>query len=119
MNAEEIREYCLLKVGVTEDFPFDNETLVFKIGGKIFLLMSLEKQPTTINLKANPDWSIELREEYVQIVPGYHMNKKHWNTITTEGLKRDFLIKLINHSYDLVFASLTKKLREKLMKENS
>lgn len=115
MNSEEIRDYCLLKKGVEESFPFDKETLVFKVGNKMFALMSLDRQPTSINLKADPDWSLELREEYSQIVPGYHMNKVHWNTVNVDGLKSDLIKKLIDHSYDLIFASLTKKMREEIL----
>lgn len=115
MDPENIRQYCLTKKGVTESFPFDNETLVFKVGTKIFVLMSLERQPLSVNLKADPDWSIDLREEYEQITPGYHMNKTHWNTVIVDGLKKDLVLKLIDHSYDLVFRSLTKKVREEIL----
>lgn len=118
MNSEEIRDYCLLKKAVEESFPFDKETLVFKVGNKMFALMSLERQPTSINLKADPDWSLELREEYHQIIPGYHMNKVHWNTVNVDGLKPDLIRKLIDHSYDLIFASLTKKVREEILLKN-
>ncbi|WP_313030656.1 MmcQ/YjbR family DNA-binding protein [Soonwooa sp.] len=115
MNSEEIRDYCLLKKGVEESFPFDKETLVFKVGNKMFALMSLERQPTSLNLKADPDWSLKLREEYWQIVPGYHMNKVHWNTVNVDGLKPNLIKELIDHSYDLIFASLTKKVREEIL----
>lgn len=114
MEAEEIRDYCLLKKGVTESFPFDSETLVFKVGGKMFLLLALEKQPTTFAAKANPEWSSELREEFSQISGAYHMNKIHWNSVVCEGLKKDLILKLIDHSYELVFSSLTKKMREEI-----
>ena len=114
MEAEEIREYCLSKKSVTESFPFDLETLVFKVGGKMFLLISLEQHPTTFSAKANPEWSEELREEYFQINGAYHMNKIHWNSVVCEGLKQDFIFKLIDHSYDLVFKSLTKKIKEEI-----
>lgn len=117
MNTEEIRDYCLTKKGVTEHFPFDNETLVFKVGGKMFLLVPLEKQPTQFSAKADPEWSTELREEYPQITGAYHMNKTHWNSVVCDGLKKDLILKLINHSYDLIFVSLTKKLREEIMEE--
>ena len=109
MEAEEIREYCLSKKDVTEGFPFDNETLVFKIGGKMFLLVSLEKHPATFSAKADPEWIEELRENYPQISGAYHMNKTHWNSIVCEGLKKNLIIKLIDHSYDLVLNSLPKK----------
>lgn len=117
MEANDIRDYCLKKKGVREDFPFDNETLVFKVGKKIFLLMSLEKHPLLINVKTDPEWSDSLREEYPQITGGYHMNKKHWNSVQCIGIKPDLILKLIDHSYDLVFSSLTKKVREEIMSE--
>jgi len=115
MEIEEIREYCLSKKAVTEGFPFDNETLVFKVGGKMFLLISLEKQPATFSAKADPEWSEELRENYPQISGAYHMNKTHWNSVLCEGLKKELILKLIDHSYDLVFKSLTKKLQAEIL----
>ncbi|MFC4163305.1 MmcQ/YjbR family DNA-binding protein [Epilithonimonas zeae] len=115
METEEIREYCLGKKAVTEGFPFDNETLVFKVGGKMFLLISLEKQPATFSAKADPEWSEELRENYPQISGAYHMNKTHWNSVLCEGLKKELILKLIDHSYDLVFKSLTKKLQAEIL----
>ena len=114
MEAEEIREYCLSKKAVTEGFPFDLETLVFKVGGKMFLLISLEHHPTTFSAKANPEWSEELREEYSQINGAYHMNKTHWNSVVCESLKQDLIFILFDHSYDLVFKSLTKKVRDSI-----
>ncbi len=114
MEAEDIREYCLVKKGVTEGFPFDKETLVFKVLDKIFLLMSLEKQPLFINVKTDPSWSEELREQYYQITGAYHMNKTHWNSVLLEGLKKELVLELIDHSYDLVVKSLPKKKREEL-----
>lgn len=115
MEAEDIREYCLQKKAVTESFPFDNETLVFKVGGKMFLLISLEKQPVTFAAKADPELSEELRETHPQISGAYHMNKLHWNSIVCESLKKELILKLIDHSYDLVFRSLTKKLRDEIL----
>ena len=110
MEAEEIREYCLSKKAVTEGFPFDNETLVFKIGGKMFLLVSLEKHPATFSAKADPEWSEELRENYPQISGAYHMNKTHWNTIILDGSLDDSLVKdWIRDSYNLIFNALPKK----------
>ena len=109
MDANEILEYCLAKKAVTESFPFDNETLVLKVDIKIFLLMGLERQPLSINVKTDPEWSAELREQYPQITGAYHMNKTHWNSVSVDGLKRELIFKLIDHSYDLVFKSLTKK----------
>lgn len=114
MNAEDIREYCLQKNGVEEDFPFDTETLVFKVGGKIFLLMSLEKQPTFINVKTNPQWSEELRASHSQITGAYHMNKTHWNSLVLDGLPKELVLKMIDHSYDLIFKKLTKKLQDEV-----
>ncbi len=102
MNAEDIREYCLSKPGATESFPFGDTTLVFKAGQKIFALLRLD-YPLSVNLKCDPEKAIQLRERYPAIKPGYHMNKKHWNTIEMENLWEDTLVKsLIDHSYDLV-----------------
>ncbi len=112
MNIEEIRVYCLQKKSVTESFPFDEDTLVFKVANKMFLLASLEKLPLSVNLKCDPERAISLRENHQAILPGYHMSKKHWNTVIIDGsLSDDFIIELIDHSYDLVVASLPKKLR--------
>lgn len=117
MNIEQLRDYCLSKKGVTEAFPFDETTLVFKVFGKIFALTSLkswEEGRPSINLKCDPDYAQELRATYESIQPGYHMNKKHWNTVqlNQEALNPNFIIKLINHSYDAVVKSLPKKVRE-------
>lgn len=103
MNTEEIRDYCLLKNGAEESFPFDDETLVFKVKGKIFLILFLQKFPAFFNVKTNPEWSEELREHYPQITAGYHMNKKHWNSVVCEGLPTALIKKLIDHSYDLIY----------------
>ncbi|WP_209391429.1 MmcQ/YjbR family DNA-binding protein [Chryseobacterium sp. RR2-3-20] len=115
MDANEILEYCLSKKGVTDSFPFDNETLVLKVGTKMFLLMSLERQPLSINVKTDPEWSLELREQHPQITGAYHMNKIHWNSVSVDCLKRDLLLKMIDQSYDLVFKSLTKKIKEEIL----
>ncbi|RMZ58272.1 MmcQ/YjbR family DNA-binding protein [Chryseobacterium nematophagum] len=115
MDANEILDYCLLKKGVTESFPFDNETLVLKVGNKMFLLMSLEKQPLVINVKTDPEWSAELREQFPQITGAYHMNKTHWNSVLVEGLKKELITKMIDQSYELVFSSLTKKMKEDIL----
>lgn len=112
MDANEILDYCLAKKGVTETFPFDNETLVMKVGAKMFLLMGLERQPLGINVKTDPEWSAELREQHPQITGAFHMNKTHWNSVSVDGLKRDLIFKLIDQSYDLVFKSLTRKIQE-------
>jgi predicted DNA-binding protein (MmcQ/YjbR family) len=117
MNIEQIREYCIKKKGVTEDFPFDEETLVFKVAGKIFLLASLESVPLQINLKCDPEKAIELREEYESVQPGYHMNKKHWNTIIFDGtvpVKK--ILEWIDNSYNLVMSGLKQSDLKKLKK---
>ncbi|MBI9042609.1 MmcQ/YjbR family DNA-binding protein [Lutibacter sp.] len=115
MNIEEFREYCLSKKYVTECFPFDNVTLVFKVANKMFALSGLEHHPSTVNLKCNPEKAIELRDQYNDIIEGYHMSKIHWNTITIEGgLSNEFIKELIDHSYDLVVQGLTKKLQKEL-----
>lgn len=114
MDANEILDYCLAKKGVTESFPFDNETLVLKVGTKMFLLMALEKQPLSINVKTDPEWSAELREQHPQITGAFHMNKTHWNSVLIDGLKKDLIWQLIDQSYDLVFNSLTKKAKEEI-----
>lgn len=111
MNIEEFRDYCLSKAGTTEDMPFDEYALVFKVMGKMFALTSLkEDKEFTVNLKCDPDKAVLLREEYTEVLPGYHMNKKHWNTVSFEGdLPNQMLYELIDHSYDLVVNKLTKK----------
>ena len=115
MNIETLREYCLSKKAVTEDFPFGETTLVFRVKEKIFLLVSVDVQPLQFNAKCNPEKAIELREEYDAIKPGYHMNKKHWNTVVIDGSVPTKLIKeMIDDSYDLIVQSLPKKLREEL-----
>ena len=103
MNIETIRTYCLEKENAEEGFPFGETTLVFKVDGKIFLLLSLDAIPPQFNAKCDPDNAIELREQYESIIPGYHMNKKHWNTVIVDGTLTDSLLKsLIDDSYDLV-----------------
>ncbi|WP_034041775.1 MmcQ/YjbR family DNA-binding protein [Wocania ichthyoenteri] len=119
MNIEQLREYCLSKKGTSEGFPFDENVLVFKVLGKMFVLTGLdswEKGEAAVNLKADPDYSEELRAEYSSIRPGYHMSKKHWNTLyIDEGeLETKLVLELINHSYDMVVKTLPKKLREQL-----
>jgi predicted DNA-binding protein (MmcQ/YjbR family) len=115
MNIEQFRSYCLAKKHVTESFPFDEITLVFKVANKMFALTSLNKQPTTVNLKCDPEKAIQLREEYSDIIEGYHMSKKHWNTITIDGnLSNKLIEELIDHSYNLVIEGLSKKLQKEL-----
>ena len=114
MNIEEFREYCLKKKGVTEEFPFDEYTLVFKVKGKMFALTNLEGD-WNLALKCDPERAIELREQHSSIRPGYHMNKVHWNTVLMDGsLNERLILELIDHSYDLVVAKLPAKLKNEL-----
>ena len=116
MNIEEIREYCLSKPGVTESFPFDETTLVFKVMGKIFCLTDLEGEVGLL-LKNTPERIIELRERYSFVLPGYHMNKTHWNQILLEDfVPSGPLMKWIDESYDQVVAGLPRKMKEELQK---
>jgi len=115
MNIEELREYCISKKGVSEGFPFDEVTLVFKVGGKMFALTNLDGEPS-VNLKCDPERAIELREHFSSIIPGYHMNKVHWNTIFMNGAISDPLLKeLVDHSYLLILDSLPKAKRETII----
>lgn len=113
MNIEELRNYCLAKPMTTEELPFDENTLVFKVAGKMYALTSL-KNFQSINLKCDPEKALVLREEYEQINAGFHMSKKHWNTVTVNGLKIVFIKELIDHSFDLVVSKFSKKRREEL-----
>lgn len=109
MNIEAYRDYCLSKQGVTESFPFDENTLVFKVMGKMFALTNINASTFQVNLKCDPEQALELRELHPEIVPGYHMNKKHWNTVAfEESLNDDFLKQLIDNSYNLVVSKLKK-----------
>ena len=117
MNIEQIRTYCLTKQQVTEHFPFDDNVLVFKVAGKMFLLTGLdtwEKGEPAINLKCDQEYALELREQYESIEPGYHMSKKHWNTIRLFKGELDwtFIKEQIDNSYNLIVMSLPKKVRE-------
>lgn len=117
MNIEELREYCLAKPFAEETFPFDETTLVFKVLGKVFLLAGIDEQPLQFNVKCDPEYAIELREKYSFVLPGYHMNKKHWNTVVCEsGTSKKLLKELIDHSYDMVVNGMTAKEREKVKK---
>lgn len=116
MDLETFRKYCLSKKGVSEGFPFGEDTLVFKVMGKIFAITSFE-QPLSVNLKCDPEKAVELRERYEDVQPGYHMNKKHWNTVNFEGeISVRELNEMTDHSYELVVSSLTKKLKEELLR---
>lgn len=113
MDIEKFRIYCLSKKHVSESFPFDEQTLVFKVGTKVFAITGLDSAEFTVNLKCDPERSVELRDEYPQeIIAGFHMNKKHWNTVAFEvGLPTKLLQELIDHSYQLVIMGMTKKER--------
>lgn len=116
MNYEELRDYCLSLKGATECFPFDEVTLVLKVQGKMFALLPLDNPETQIALKCDPERAIALREEYEAIVPAYHFNKKHWNSVKINPtISRKLLCDLILHSYNLVVAGLPKKVREELL----
>lgn len=116
MHIDEFREYCMSMPGVTEEFPFDETTLVFKVGGKMFALTDLEDE-FAIALKCDPDYAVELRASYSNIRGAYHMNKTHWNTVYDAALLDEkLLISLIKHSYDLVFNGLTRKLQNEIRK---
>jgi predicted DNA-binding protein (MmcQ/YjbR family) len=109
MNLAQFREYCLGKPRATESTPFGPDVLVFKVGRKMFALAALDEVPTTANLKCDPDLALDLRDRYEQVSPGYHMNKKHWNTVEIEGIIPDAeLRKMIDHSYNLVVETLPK-----------
>ena len=117
MNIEEFREYCLSKPATSEGFPFDEVTLVFKVLGKMFAITGLDNDVFEVNLKCDPEWAIELREEHPEIVAGWHMNKRHWNTVRfEESLDDEFLRKLIDHSYAMVVKNMKKSDREALEK---
>lgn len=115
MNIEDFRLYCLSKKGVTEEFPFGETTLVFKVMGKMFALTNLDG-PFSINLKCDPEQAVALREQYPAVTPGYHMNKKHWNTVLVDAsLSNKLIQEWTDHSYDLVVSQLPKSLKNKLI----
>jgi predicted DNA-binding protein (MmcQ/YjbR family) len=115
MNIEEFRDYCLSKNHVTESFPFDEETLVFKVAEKMFALTSLERHPVTVNLKCDPEKALELRDEHEGISPGYHMSKIHWNTVTIDGgLSNKLIRELTDDSYNLVVKGMSKKQQKEM-----
>jgi len=117
MDIESFRNYCIAKPGTTEEFPFDNNTLVFKVLGKMYALADVDEFES-INLKCQPELAAELREKYPGVTPGYHMNKKHWNTVRMDGSIPDpTILSWINLSYDLVVKGLPKKLRDTLHHE--
>jgi predicted DNA-binding protein (MmcQ/YjbR family) len=114
MDVVEFREYCLGKPNTTEGMPFGETVLVFKVAGKMFALMSLDEVPATANLKCDPDLALDLRDRYEEVHPGYHMNKKHWNTVEIDsGIPEPELRRMIDHSYDLVVQSLPRANRSR------
>ena len=118
MNVEALRDYCLAKPSVTEGLPFGEDTLVFKVGGKIFLLTGLS-EGDRFNAKCDPERAVELRDRHPEVLPGYHMNKVHWNTVYMNGALTDAqLCEMVDHSYDLILHSLPKKLQQEIATEN-
>ena len=114
MTIDILRDYCLLKKQVTEDFPFDEHTLVFKVAGKMFALTDVD-QFTSVNLKCDPEKAVDLRERFEAVQPGYHMNKKHWNTVSVNAdVSHEMILQMVDDSYELVIKSLTKKQRNEL-----
>ncbi len=117
MNIETLRTYCLKRKGVTEELPFGPDTLVYKVMGKVFLLTSLDREGLQFNVKCDPDKAVDLRDRYDAVQPGYHMNKKHWNTVVVDGsISTQLLNEMIDHSYELVIQSLPKKIKDELSK---
>lgn len=115
MNIEDFRTYCLSKKGTSEDFPFDESVLVFKVADKIFALTNVDDF-SSVNLKCDPEKAMELRERYLGVEPGYHMNKKHWNTVLlSSDVPPKLFLQLVDHSYELVLNGLSKKEREKIL----
>jgi len=115
MNIEEIREYCLIKPGVTEGFPFADTSLVFKVAGKMFALLDLSEDSRGISLKCDPELAIELREQHPEVTPAYHFNKQHWNGVDLKGsISNNLLKEWIDHSYDIVVKSLPKSKQAEL-----
>jgi predicted DNA-binding protein (MmcQ/YjbR family) len=115
MDATELRAWCVGQSGAIEDFPFGPETSVFKVAGKMFALSALDRTPLAVSVKCDPDLAVALRDSYPAIRPGYHLNKRHWNTITLDGSLPDELVRdLIEDSYDLVVSALPKRTREQL-----
>ncbi|MBC6993025.1 MmcQ/YjbR family DNA-binding protein [Neolewinella lacunae] len=113
MTLEDLRAYCLAKPATTEGLPFGPDTLVFKVAGKMFALTGMDEADLRVNLKCDPEYAITLRERHEEIKPGYHMNKQHWNTVYIEDgdLSTELVRELIDHSYELIVASLSKKVR--------
>lgn len=115
MHLDALRTYCLAKPGAAEDLPFGPDALVFKVGGKMFALASLDALPPSVNLKCDPERAVDLRERYADVQPGYHMNKRHWNTVGLQGdVPAGVIRQLVDHSHDLVVSGLTRRARAAL-----
>ena len=115
MDAAELRRACLAQSGAVETFPFGPETSVFKVGGKVFAISALDRTPLEVSLKSEPELALQLRASYAAIRPGYHLNKRHWNTVTLDGSLADALVRdLVEDSYDLVVSALPRRTREEL-----
>ncbi len=117
MNIEQLRDYCIIKNGVTEELPFGPDTLVFKVAGKVFLLVGLNQvDKLSFNVKCDPEYAVQLREQYeATVTPGYHMNKKHWNTVfANRELSDAKLFELVDQSYDMIVKALPKRIREEI-----
>jgi predicted DNA-binding protein (MmcQ/YjbR family) len=115
MDAAELRRWCLAQTGAVEDFPFGPEHSVFKVGGKIFAISALDRTPLEVSVKSEPELALELRAGYAAIRPGYHLNKRHWNTVTLDGSVPDGLVRdLVEDSYDLVVSALPRRTRNEL-----
>jgi predicted DNA-binding protein (MmcQ/YjbR family) len=112
VNRDEVLELCAQMPGAFEDYPFGDEVAVFKVGGKMFALISLDGEQGFVNLKCDPAWALELRERHAAVRPGYHTNKRHWNTVDLDGsIEADELREMVEHSYDLVVSGLPKRAR--------
>ena len=115
MDLAEFREYCLTKLGASEGTPFGPDVLIYKVGGKMFALAAFDEVPTTVNLKCDPDLALDLRDRYEQVRPGYHMNKKHWNSVMLDGsVPGDEVREMVEHAYTVVVAGLPRTVRDKL-----
>jgi predicted DNA-binding protein (MmcQ/YjbR family) len=115
MDANALRAWCLEQPGAIEDFPFGPEHSVFKVGGKIFAISALEREPLEVSVKCEPELAVALRNSYPAIRPGYHLNKRHWNTVTLDGSLPDRIVRdLVEDSYDLIASALPKRVRKQL-----
>jgi predicted DNA-binding protein (MmcQ/YjbR family) len=115
VDAAELRRWCLAQTGAVEDFPFGPEHSVFKVGGKVFAISALDRAPLEVSVKCEPELALQLRDTYAAIRPGYHLNKRHWNTVTLDGSLPEQLIRdLVEDSYDLVVSALPKRMRKQL-----